>query len=125
MLLPLLLFSILSLPFCKLNYHCNYCMSFEVWCIAVTNIFNRMKFALLGGTLDVTVHEVEKGGSVKEVHQVTGGPYGGSKVDEELKVLLMKMFGAQRVEDYQRLFPGDWLVLMNDFEIKKKEVTEH
>ena len=77
-------------------------------------------FPLLGGTLDVTVHEVEKGGSVKEVHQVTGGPYGGTKVDEQFTVLLRKMFGAQRVEDYQKLFPGDWLVLMNDFEMKKR-----
>ena len=51
---------------------------------------------------------------------MTGGPYGGTKVDEEFRILLTKIFGDRRVDDYQRLFPGDWLVLINDFEMKKR-----
>ena len=30
-----------------------------------------------GGTVDITVHEMEaNGGSLKELHKATGGPYG-------------------------------------------------
>ncbi|KAJ7353756.1 hypothetical protein OS493_032626 [Desmophyllum pertusum] len=28
-----------------------------------------------GGTLDVTAHEILTNGNIKEIHQVTGGPY--------------------------------------------------
>lgn len=37
----------------------------------------------LGGTLDVTVHEIDDEGGTKEIYQVTGGPYGGIKVNEQ------------------------------------------
>ncbi|KAJ7328613.1 hypothetical protein OS493_023882 [Desmophyllum pertusum] len=32
-----------------------------------------------GGTLDVTVHEKQDDGTIKEIYKVTGGPYGGMK----------------------------------------------
>ncbi|PFX18457.1 Heat shock 70 kDa protein 12A [Stylophora pistillata] len=32
-----------------------------------------------GGTLDVTVHEFQDDGKIKEIYKVTGGPYGGMK----------------------------------------------
>ena len=62
-------------------------------------------------------------GSVKEVHQVMGQLLGGNKVNEEFKKLLLKLFGSPRLHDYQQLFAGDWLVLMNNFEMKKRSNT--
>lgn len=73
-----------------------------------------------GGTLDVTAHEILTNGNIKEVHQVTGGPYGGTKVDEEFVCLLKRFFGTYVVQRFRTEYPGEWLVLMNDFEMKKR-----
>lgn len=73
-----------------------------------------------GGTLDVTAHEILTNGNIKEVHQVTGGPYGGTKVDDEFVSLLKRFFGTTIVEIFRTDYPGEWLELMNDFEMKKR-----
>jgi len=85
-------------------------------------LLNTSKLALffIGGTLDVTAHEILTNGNIKEVHQVTGGPYGGTKVDEEFVSLLKKFFGADAVEIFRAKYPGEWLELMNEFEMKKR-----
>ena len=74
----------------------------------------------IGGTLDVTAHEILTNGNIKEVHQVTGGPHGGTKVDEEFVSLLKKFFGNNVVEIFREKYPGEWLELMNEFEMKKR-----
>ena len=73
-----------------------------------------------GGTLDVTVHEIDDDGSIKEIYQVTGGPYGGIKVNEQFESLLNELFGAEKLKQYREQFPSDWLSLMNEFEGKKR-----
>jgi len=73
-----------------------------------------------GGTLDVTVHEKQDDGTIKEVYKVTGGPYGGMKVNCQFESLLDEMFGGQKMYDYRAQFPSDWLKIMNDFEAKKR-----
>lgn len=74
----------------------------------------------LGGTLDVTVHEKQDDGTIKEIHKVTGGPYGGIKVNHQFEGLLDELFGAEKLYEYRKLFPVDWLRLKNDFEDKKR-----
>ena len=76
----------------------------------------------LGGTLDVTVHEKQDDGTIKEIYKVTGGAYGGIKVNHQFEGLLNQVFGDQKLYDYRRQFPSDWLKLMNDFEAKKRGV---
>ncbi|XP_078384949.1 heat shock 70 kDa protein 12A-like isoform X2 [Oculina patagonica] len=73
-----------------------------------------------GGTLDVTVHEKQDDGTIKEIHKVTGGPYGGIKVNHQFEGLLDELFGAEKLYEYRKLFPTDWLRLKNDFEDKKR-----
>ena len=73
-----------------------------------------------GGTLDVTVHEIKTDGNMKEIYQVTGGPYGGTKVNEEFVSLLKRFFGTSVVEQFQESFPGEWLEMINEFEMKKR-----
>lgn len=68
----------------------------------------------------MTVQELQKNGSIKEVHKVTGGPHGGIKVDKEFESLLEKLFGAQNVGRYRHEYRSDWLTLKNDFEAKKR-----
>lgn len=73
-----------------------------------------------GGTLDVTVHAIQSDGSIKEVHKVTGGPYGGIKVNQEFEKLLEELFGEENLQNYRRKHCSDWLSVMNDFEAKKR-----
>ena len=73
-----------------------------------------------GGTLDVTVHEIDDDGNIKEIYQVTGGPYGGIKVNEQFESLLDELFGEEKLKQYREQFPSDWLSLMNEFEGKKR-----
>ncbi|KAL9960010.1 hypothetical protein ACROYT_G033400 [Oculina patagonica] len=75
-----------------------------------------------GGTLDVTVHEKQDDGTIKEIYKVTGGPYGGMKVNHQFEGLLNEVFGDQKLYDYRGQFPSDWLKLMNDFEAKKRGI---
>ena len=70
--------------------------------------------------MDVTVHQIQMNGSIRELHKATGGPYGGDKVNEQFKSLLESIFSATFVENYSQNNPVDWLCLMNDFEVKKR-----
>lgn len=65
----------------------------------------------IGGTLDVAVHEVIEGGSIKEIDRITGGPHGGIKVNQEFERLLAELFGETRLNTYKEKFPSDWLAV--------------
>ena len=73
-----------------------------------------------GGTLDVAVHAIQDDDSIKEIHKVTGGPYGGIRVNQQFESLLEELFGSQQLTNYKKQFPSDWLCLMSEFEGKKK-----
>ncbi|KAJ7353753.1 hypothetical protein OS493_032623 [Desmophyllum pertusum] len=77
-------------------------------------------FSSKGGTLDVTAHEILTNGNIKEIHQVTGGPYGGTKVDDQFVSLLERFFGTAVVGTFRVSCPAEWLELMNEFEMKKR-----
>lgn len=59
-------------------------------------------------------------GSIKEIHEVTGGQYGGGKVNQQFENLLDELFGEENVRSYRRKFCSDWLSLTNKFEAKKR-----
>lgn len=67
----------------------------------------------------MTVHELQKDGSIKEVSKVSGGPHGAIKVNQQFESLLEELFGEQNVGRYRHEHPSDWLNLKNDFEAKK------
>ena len=68
----------------------------------------------------MTAHEILANGSIKEIHKVTGGPYGGKKVNDQFVSLLEGFFGTTTVETFRAENPADWLDLMNEFELKKR-----
>ena len=68
----------------------------------------------------MTVHEIQEDGTIKEIHKVTGGPYGGIYVNRRFESLLENLFGAQKLQTYRNQFPSDWNSLMNEFEAKKR-----
>ena len=70
--------------------------------------------------MDVTAHEILDDGTIKEIHHVTGGPYGGIYVDAKFVSLLESLFGIPTVKNFRSSYPAEWLRMMNDFEMKKR-----
>ncbi|KAL5011725.1 hypothetical protein ScPMuIL_010276 [Solemya velum] len=76
-----------------------------------------------GGTVDITVHEVTHNLSIKELHQASGGPWGGTKVDEEFQKLLISIIGSFVFEEFKRNDMCSYLELLSEFELKKRSVA--
>ena len=74
----------------------------------------------LGGTLDVTAHQLQADGKIKELHIASGGAHGGSKVDEQFARLLANIFSMKFIKSYKRKSASQWLQLITDFERRKK-----
>lgn len=73
-----------------------------------------------GGTLDITVHEIQEDGTIREIHCPAGGQLGGMHVDREFQRMLITVFGEDFINKFRRDFPNDWQKIMNDFEIQKR-----
>ncbi|KAL5012752.1 hypothetical protein ScPMuIL_011303 [Solemya velum] len=74
-----------------------------------------------GGTVDITVHEVTANRSIRELHQASGGPWGGTMVDDEFKKLLISIFGSPSLITFQQEYMEDYLELLREFELKKRD----
>lgn len=73
-----------------------------------------------GGTVDITVHSVLESGALEEVHQPTGGYWGGSTVDNEFCALLVCIFGTDVYQEFQEKFTADVIDLFQEFDLKKR-----
>lgn len=73
-----------------------------------------------GGTVDVTVHEMEEKGTLKELHKASGGAWGAIGVDNEFQNLLVKIFGQEFIDKFRAFKPAGWVDLMIAFEAKKR-----
>lgn len=82
-----------------------------------------MFFSILGGTVDVTVHEVLQDGTVKEVHAASGGGWGGTMVNKAFENLMEELVGKQIYEEFCREETEDHLDILAEFEIKKRKVS--
>ncbi|XP_038070790.1 uncharacterized protein LOC119739788 [Patiria miniata] len=79
-----------------------------------------------GGTVDITVHEVEEdGGTLKELHKAAGGMYGSVSVDAEFEKLLVDIFGSDYIEEFKIKRPAGWVDLMIAFESRKRNVNPY
>ncbi|KAK3714630.1 hypothetical protein QZH41_012080 [Actinostola sp. cb2023] len=77
-----------------------------------------------GGTVDLTVHELDtKAGTLEELHKGTGGACGGTGVDEEFEMLLKKIFGKDFIEQFKYKRPAGWVDMMIAFEAKKRTAS--
>ena len=54
-----------------------------------------------GGTIVVTVHEIQDDGNNKKIHKVTGGPHGGIYYNRQFETLLKELFGVQRIQKFK------------------------
>ena len=55
-----------------------------------------------GGTVDLTVHEMEGSGRLKELYKASGGAWGATGVDWEFENLLVKIFGIDFVVSFKK-----------------------
>ncbi|CAF1449302.1 unnamed protein product [Rotaria sordida] len=77
-----------------------------------------------GGTVDVTVHELDnKMGTLKELYKATGGPYGSVGVDQEFEKLMCTIFGKEVMEDFKMKRPAGYVDLMIAFEARKRTAS--
>ncbi|XP_052280102.1 heat shock 70 kDa protein 12A-like [Dreissena polymorpha] len=79
-----------------------------------------MVIDLGGGTADITVHERHSGGGLKEVHKASGGAWGGTRVDEAFKQMLIKIIGAPVLDKFCEEHRADYLYLQRELEVKKR-----
>ncbi|XP_033751160.1 heat shock 70 kDa protein 12A-like [Pecten maximus] len=87
------------------------------------NIFQEgdgiMVVDLGGGTADITVQEVS-GNKMRSTFTVSGGPWGGARVNAAFMSFLIETFGKEVIRRLKRKEPWDFLELIRDFEVKKR-----
>lgn len=76
-----------------------------------------------GGTVDLTVHEMEDGGTLKELYKASGGAWGAIGIDKEFENLLVKIFGIDFIVSFRNTKPAGWVDLMIAFEAKKRTAS--
>lgn len=75
-----------------------------------------------GGTADITVHEKQPDGSLKELHEASGGPWGGKYVDEKFMELLITLVGQDVIDEFAELNKADVLDIYREIETKKQTI---
>ena len=78
----------------------------------------RLYFEFLGGTADISVHEKQGDGSLKNKHAPSGGPWGGIYVDENFATFLSEVFGTKALSTMQT---NDMYDMIRDIEVKKRK----
>jgi len=73
-----------------------------------------------GGTVDITVHEVDTDGNLIELHPPSGGDFGGTLVDAEFLKIVKTIFREDVVERFKQEHLHEYWQLMEDLEVKKK-----
>jgi len=73
--------------------------------------------------VDVSVHEKNLDGTLKELHRASGGPWGGTCVDDAYIAWLTKLFGEKAMEKLKREAMGEYIDLLREFENKKRTIT--
>ena len=74
----------------------------------------------VGGTVDITAHEILLDGSVKEISPPCGGPWGANTVDKKFVLLLEQMLGRDFITKFKSDQPQQWLQFISSFEKAKR-----
>ena len=77
----------------------------------------------LGGTVDITVHEVVGENGLKEVASASGGNWGGCNVDAAFENFVQDLVGKDVYAEFTTKHRDDYFELFRAFEIKKRSVT--
>ena len=74
-----------------------------------------------GGTVDIAVHEVLEDNMLRELHQATGGSWGGNTVTENFLEIIAQAVGEDVYRDFVDKNKHDYLELMKEIEEKKRK----
>ncbi|WAR11761.1 HS12B-like protein [Mya arenaria] len=78
----------------------------------------------LGGeTADISVHEKNFDGTLKEIHKASGGPWGGTCVDQNFISCLTNIFGETTMSKFKEKHMDDYYDLLRVFETKKRIIN--
>ena len=83
--------------------------------------FNRCFVFNKGGTIDMTVYEVKRGGKLQELNLSSRENWGGVMVDRTFKKMLTCIVGKDFLEQYCKQFTAEYVELFKDFEVKKRQ----
>ncbi len=75
--------------------------------------------------MDLTVHELEERGKLRELYKATGGAWGSMGIDYQFEMLLIDIFGEEFIIDFIQSKPITWLEMIMLFEAKKKSFSPH
>lgn len=78
-----------------------------------------MKYIFVGGTTDITVHEVTGPDTLREIHQACGGHYGGNTVNAEFFKFLTTLLSGPVIKEIRDKHPSEYFDFMTTFEHKK------
>lgn len=81
-----------------------------------------MVIDLGGGTADITCHQKDAEGRLRELQKASGGSWGGTRVDEVFNQLLIKIVGASHFRNFQNKNKADALDLLREMETKKRAI---
>lgn len=74
-----------------------------------------------GGTVDITVHQVQKDKTLTELYKASGGAWGGTQVDEAFRHLIIKIIGNPIFLKFCDENAADFVDMFREFELKKRE----
>lgn len=76
-----------------------------------------------GGTVDMTVHQIEDGNYLRELAKGNGGQLGGEKVNDKFCDFLQEVIGKDLILRANVTHHADYLYLIQQFEILKRTVS--
>lgn len=79
---------------------------------------------VIGGTVDVTAFEIMQNGRLKELHAPTGGPWGGTIVDQVFMKFIKDMFGTNVWKKFEHENGSEVLDIQRHFEQRKRTIGE-
>ncbi|KAL4230349.1 Heat shock 70 kDa protein 12A [Mactra antiquata] len=82
-----------------------------------------MVIDLGGGTADITVHQRQDDGGLRELHKASGGAWGGTKVDEEFFGMIIRIIGGPVFTKFIDENKADHLDMQRELETKKRSIT--
>jgi len=77
--------------------------------------------SIVGGTADISAHEMLPNGKLKAIHKASGGPLGDIYVDQNYLAMLTEVFGTKAMDELKKTEMGDYVDLLREFETKKRD----
>jgi len=77
-----------------------------------------------GGTVDITFHERQPNGKLKELYKANGDDSGGTKVDQLFEDYLSNIFSKQVIHAVKDKHPSEWLEMLREFEATKRSLHD-